>query len=244
MTGTLTPQILLRAYAMGIFPMAETRDSAEIHWVDPRRRGVVPLDRFHISRSLAKTIRSGRFQITTDHDFAAVVRGCADRPETWINAEIFELYGALHSMGHAHSLEVWQGRDLVGGVYGVTLGAVFFGESMFSRRTDASKVALAWLVHRLRAGGFRLFDTQFLTPHLASLGAEEIPRAAYRRQLDQALQATAQFDPAGYQPLPSSVASSGAASGSAPSGAVSSTGVSTTSGSASSGTSQRKTQTS
>ena len=244
MTGTLTPQILLRAYAMGIFPMAETRDSAEVHWVDPRRRGVVPLDRFHISRSLAKTIRSGRFQITTDHDFAAVVRGCADRPETWINAEIFELYRALHAMGHAHSLEVWQGRDLVGGVYGVTLGAAFFGESMFSRRTDASKVALAWLVHRLRAGGFRLFDTQFLTPHLASLGAEEIPRAAYRRQLEQALQATAQFDPAGYQPLPSSVASSGAASGSAPSGAVSSTGVSTTSGSASSGTSQRKTQTS
>lgn len=240
MTGTLTPQILLRAYAMGIFPMAETRDSAEIHWVDPRRRGVVPLDRFHISRSLAKTIRSGRFQITTDRDFAGVVRCCADRPETWINAEIFALYGALHAMGHAHSLEVWEGPDLVGGVYGVTLGAAFFGESMFSRRTDASKVALAWLVHRLRAGGFQLFDTQFLTPHLASLGAEEIPRAAYRRRLEQALQATAQFDPAGYQPLPSSVAASGAAS----SGAVSSTGVSTTSGSASSGTSQRKTQTS
>jgi leucyl/phenylalanyl-tRNA--protein transferase len=240
MTGTLTPEILLRAYAMGIFPMAQTRDSAEIHWVDPRRRGVFPLEGFHISRSLGKTIRSGLFRITIDRDFAGVVRGCADRPETWINDEIFGLYTALHAMGHAHSLEVWQGDDLVGGVYGVTLGAAFFGESMFSRRTDASKVALAWLIHRLRAGGFQLFDTQFLTPHLASLGAEEIPRAEYHRRLQTALQHTATFNPEGYQPLPSSV---GSAAGSA-SGGASSTGTSSTSGSARSGTSQRSTQTS
>lgn len=240
MTGTLTPEILLRAYAMGIFPMAETRDSAEIHWVDPRRRGVFPLEGFHISRSLGKTIRSGLFRITTDRDFAGVVRGCADRPETWINDEIFGLYTALHAMGHAHSLEVWQGDDLVGGVYGVTLGAAFFGESMFSRRTDASKVALAWLIHRLRAGGFQLFDTQFLTPHLASLGAEEIPRAEYHKRLQTALQYRATFNPEGYQPLPSSV---GSAAGSA-SGGASSTGTSSTSGSARSGTSQRSTQTS
>lgn len=235
----LTPETLLRAYAMGVFPMAESRDSPEIRWVDPRRRGVFQLDRFHISRSLAKTIRSGRFQITTDRDFAGVVAGCADRDETWINAEIFALYGALHAMGHAHSLEVWDGATLVGGVYGVTLGAAFFGESMFSRRTDASKVALAYLVHRLRAGGFRLFDTQFLTPHLASLGAVEISRTDYLGQLQAALRLVGQFNPPGYQPLPSSVA--GSAGGSSDG---TSSGTSSTSGKARSGTSQRSTQTS
>jgi leucyl/phenylalanyl-tRNA---protein transferase len=233
----ITPEILLRAYAMGIFPMAQTRDDPEIHWVDPRRRGVIEFDRFHISKSLAKSIRQGRFTITTDRDFAGVVAGCADRDETWINAEIFALYAALHGAGQAHSLEVWDGQALVGGVYGVTLGGAFFGESMFSRATDASKVALAWLVHRLRAGGFTLFDTQFLTPHLASLGAVEIPRAAYHQRLEQALTVKATFNPPGYQPLSSSVASpSGAASSSA--------GMSSTSGSARSGTSQRKIQTS
>lgn len=236
MSRQITPEILLRAYAMGVFPMARTRDSAEIQWVEPRLRGVFPLDGFHISNSLAKTLRSGRFQITTDRDFEGVVQGCADREETWINAEIFQLYSALHAMGHAHSLEVREGGTLVGGVYGVTLGAAFFGESMFSRRTDASKVALAWLIHRLRAGGFQLFDTQFLTPHLASLGAQEIPRCEYHRRLEAALQREADFDPAGYQPLPSSVAGS--------SGAASSSGTSSTSGSARSGTSQRSTQTS
>ena len=159
MTNKITPELLLRAYAMGVFPMAETRDSTEIHWIDPRRRGVFDLDAFHISHSLAKTLRSGRFQISTDQDFAGVVAGCADRPETWINAEIFSLYKTLHDMGHAHSLEVWESGALVGGVYGVTLGAAFFGESMFSRRTDASKVALAHLVQTLRQGGFKLFDT-------------------------------------------------------------------------------------
>lgn len=240
MSSPITPDLLLSAYAMGVFPMAETRDRSEIHWVDPRRRGVFPLDGFHISRSLARTLRSDRFRITTDQDFAGVVQACADRPQTWINAEILSLYSALHRMGHAHSLEVWEGDALVGGVYGVTLGAAFFGESMFSRRTDASKVALAWLVHRLKEGGFQLFDTQFLTPHLASLGAAEIPRAAYHRRLQAAVRAVAEFTPAGYQPSPSSVASSGVS----PQGETASSGASSSLGSARSGTSQRKTQTS
>lgn len=205
MTQTLTPEILLRAYAIGIFPMAESRDGAEIHWVDPKRRGVFPLDGFHISRSLAKHILTAEYRISVNAAFAQVVEGCADRPETWINAEITGLYTALHQMGFAHSLEVWQGSALIGGVYGVTLGAAFFGESMFSRRTNGSKTALAYLVHRLRAGGFALFDTQFLTPHLASLGAVEISRAEYQRRLSHAVQGQADFAPAGYQPLPSSV---------------------------------------
>lgn len=234
MTQTITPEILLRAYGMGIFPMAESRDDATIHWVDPRRRGVFPIDGFHISRSLARHILTADYRVTVDHDFAGVVMGCADRPETWINAEISALYQALFLQGHAHSLEVWQGSDLIGGVYGVTLGAAFFGESMFSRRTNASKTALAWLVHRLRAGGFRLFDTQFLTPHLASLGAVEIPRLQYQRALAAAIALPAQFSPDDYQPLPSSVVSA----------AGSSTGVSSTSGSTRSGTAQRSTQTS
>jgi len=242
MTQQITPDLLLKAYAMGVFPMAEGRDDPVVHWVDPRRRGVFPLDGFHISRSLAKVIRQGRFSVTTDHDFTGVVRGCADRPETWINDEIFGLYSTLHAQGHAHSLEVWQDEQLVGGVYGVVLGAAFFGESMFSRVPDASKVALAYLIHRLRAGGFTLFDTQFLTPHLASLGAIEIPRSAYHKHLQAALQGRAEFNPAGYQPLPSSVAAP--ASGAGSSGTASSGGASSTSGSARSGTSQRNTQTS
>ena len=205
MTQSLTPDILLRAYGIGIFPMAESRDNPEIHWVDPKRRGVFPLDGFHISRSLAKHILTADYRVSVDEAFSEVVSGCADRPETWINAEITELYTALHQMGFAHSLEVWQGEALIGGVYGVTLGAAFFGESMFSRQTNASKTALAYLTHRLRAGGFALFDTQFLTPHLASLGAVEIPRAEYQRRLAAAVQGQASFTPAGYQPLPSSV---------------------------------------
>ncbi|WP_426031153.1 leucyl/phenylalanyl-tRNA--protein transferase [Cypionkella sp. TWP1-2-1b2] len=205
MTQILTPETLLRAYAMGIFPMAESRDNPEIHWVDPKRRGVFPLDGFHISRSLAKHILTAEYRVSVDEAFSEVVDGCADRPVTWINAEITGLYTALHRMGFAHSLEVWQGEALIGGVYGVTLGAAFFGESMFSRQTNASKTALAYLTHRLRAGGFQLFDTQFLTPHLASLGAVEIPRAEYQRRLAQAVQGQATFAPAGYQPLPPSV---------------------------------------
>lgn len=205
MTDRITPQLLLSAYASGVFPMAESRDSAQLHWIDPERRGVFPLDKFHISRSLSKRIATLDYSVRANSDFSAVVTACADREETWINAEIFALYMTLHRAGFAHSIEVWQGADLVGGVYGVTLGAAFFGESMFSRRTDASKLALAWLVHRLRAGRFTLFDTQFLTPHLASLGAEEISRNAYHKQLEAALALPATFNPLGYSPDPQSV---------------------------------------
>jgi leucyl/phenylalanyl-tRNA--protein transferase len=199
----LTPEMLLRAYATGVFPMAERRDAREVFWVDPKRRGVFPLDGFRISRSLRRRIIHAQWDIRTDTAFRDVVDGCADRAETWINRPILDAYLALHAAGFAHSLEVWEGTDLVGGVYGVTLGAAFFGESMFSRRTDASKVALAYLVDRLRQGGFQLFDTQFLTPHLASLGAVEITRAEYRRRLSDALASTAEFDRAGLPPQPS-----------------------------------------
>lgn len=184
----LTPALLLNAYASGIFPMAESRDDSEIFWVDPHRRGILPLTGFHISRSLARRIRRGSDRATLNRDFEAVVAGCADREETWISTEIARLYKELHDMGHAHSLEVWTERELIGGVYGVTLGTAFFGESMFSRRTDGSKLALAWLTHHLARCGFTLFDTQFITPHLASLGAIEIPRARYRALLHEALQ--------------------------------------------------------
>ena len=197
---TLTPELLLKAYANGVFPMAEHRTDEDIFWVDPQRRGVFELGRFHISRSLARTINAGRFRVTTDQAFALVVAGCADRSETWINATIAHLYSQLHGMGKAHSVEIWDDTDLVGGVYGVTLGAAFFGESMFSRRTDASKLALAYLVDRLRLGGFTLFDTQFLTPHLASLGAIEISRAEYRKRLRAALVLDADFNRAGAVP--------------------------------------------
>ena len=189
----LTPEILLHGYSIGIFPMAEHRDDPEIFWVDPRRRGVFPLDGFHISRSLSRAMRRTRFTITTNTAFNDVVAGCADRADTWINAEIFSLYAQLHTLGHAHALEVWEDDMLVGGVYGVTLGRAFFGESMFSRRDNASKIALACLVDRLNRGGFTLFDTQFLTPHLASLGAQEITRAAYHARLEMALMKTADF---------------------------------------------------
>lgn len=190
----ITPELLLQAYMSGIFPMAESRDDPELFWVDPRRRGVFPLDRFHISRSLARRLRRPDYRVTTDQDFMGVIEGCADRPETWINEEIAGLYDALFQRGHAHSLEV-RALDgtLIGGVYGVTLGRAFFGESMFSRRKDASKIALAWLVDRLRLAGFTLFDTQFLTEHLASLGAEEITRADYHAQLAEALLGYADF---------------------------------------------------
>lgn len=189
----LTPEMMLSGYAQGIFPMAEARDSDELHWVDPRRRGILPLDKFHISRSLAQEIRGESFTIRTNAAFSDVVRCCAARPETWINAALDEVYRRLHDMGHAHSLEVWREGTLVGGVFGVTLGGAFFGESMFSARTNASKIALAYLVDRLRQAGFTLFDTQFLTPHLASLGAIEIPRTAYRARLAEALTRRAEF---------------------------------------------------
>lgn len=218
----ITPELLLQAYAMGVFPMAESATSAEVHWIDPKRRGIFDLNRFHISRSLRRALLRADYQVTVDTDFAGVVAACADRAETWINPTIFALYEALHHQGRAHSLEVWAGDVLIGGVYGVVLGGAFFGESMFSRRTDASKIALAWLVHRLRAGGFTLFDTQFLTPHLASLGAQEIPRAEYHRRLARALRQPAQFHPPGYAPYPSLISSSGSSesSGSVTSGAT------------------------
>jgi len=202
MPERITPQLLLSAYAAGVFPMAESAISAGMKWVDPHHRGIFDLDKFHISRSLSHRIVHWNCTIRTNSDFAATVTACADRDETWINDEIFSLYQALHAAGFAHSLEVWEGDELVGGVYGVTLGAAFFGESMFSRRTDASKVALAWLVHRLRAGGFTLFDTQFITPHLASLGATEISRNDYHTRLKAALSRTASFNPKGYAPTP------------------------------------------
>ncbi len=189
----LTPELLLHGYGIGIFPMSEARDDPEIFWVDPRRRGVMPLDGFHISRSLRRAMQRSTWTVTIDCDFEGVVDGCADREDTWINAEIRSLYSALFQHGHAHSLEVWEEDTLVGGVYGVVLGAAFFGESMFSRRTNASKIALACLVDRLRHGGFLLFDTQFITDHLASLGAVEISRAQYHTQLAHAKERSASF---------------------------------------------------
>ncbi|WP_282128351.1 leucyl/phenylalanyl-tRNA--protein transferase [Roseobacter litoralis] len=189
----LTPDVLMQAYATGIFPMAEHRDDPDIFWVDPLRRGVMPLRGFHVSRSLRRQMLRTGFDIRVDQDFAGVVDGCADRADTWINDEIRSLYNALHERDQAHSLEVWEEDTLVGGVYGVTLGAAFFGESMFSRRTNASKIALACLVDRLLDGGFALFDTQFLTDHLASLGAIEISRADYQKALQSACARPASF---------------------------------------------------
>ncbi|MGB3688871.1 MAG: leucyl/phenylalanyl-tRNA--protein transferase [Jannaschia helgolandensis] len=186
-TAPITPENLLMAYASGVFPMAESRADPDIFWVDPERRGVMPLDGFRMSRSLAKLIRQNRFIVTLNEEFDGVVAGCADRAETWINPEIMALYSTLHETGFAHSLEIWDGDTLAGGVYGVTLGAAFFGESMFSRRRNASKVALAYLVTLLNAHGFKLFDTQFLTEHLASLGAIEISRGQYHIRLKDAL---------------------------------------------------------
>jgi leucyl/phenylalanyl-tRNA--protein transferase len=167
--------------------MADSRDADELFWVEPRNRAIIPLDRFHVSRSLRRTLRSGRFTVTHDRDFAAVIAGCADREETWINAEIERAMLVLHASGHAHSIEVWRGDCLVGGLYGVKLGRAFFGESMFSRETDASKIALAWLVARLKAGNFTLLDCQFMTEHLASLGAVSVSRETYVALLSAAL---------------------------------------------------------
>lgn len=209
----ITPDILLRAYAMGIFPMADSRDDPAVHWIDPRRRGVMPLDGFHLSRSLARRIVRTQPDVRANTAFALVVKTCAEHEKTWISHRIQTLYEALHAIGHAQSLEVWDEDILVGGVYGVTLGAAFFGESMFSRRTDASKIALAYLVHRLRAGGFRLFDTQFLTQHLASLGGVEIPREDYHLLLEDALSDHGNFTPEGYSSTASEVVSSFGASG-------------------------------
>jgi leucyl/phenylalanyl-tRNA--protein transferase len=195
MTQPLDPVLLLKAYAAGIFPMADGRNAPEVYWVEPRKRGVLPLDGFKLSRSLAKTLRSGRFETTADRAFAKVVRLCAeaaeDRPSTWISHQIEASVALLHAGGHAHSIETWEEGRLVGGLYGVKLGRAFFGESMFSRATDASKVALAHLIARLRVGGFTLLDCQFITPHLASLGAIEVDRADYLAALVSAVAGTA-----------------------------------------------------
>jgi leucyl/phenylalanyl-tRNA---protein transferase len=189
----LTPDVLLRAYSIGLFPMAESREAESLFWVEPEARGIFPLEGLKVSRSLAKTLRADTFSVVADRDFAAVMKGCAARDKTWINAEILRIYGELHARGHAHSVEVYQGEALVGGLYGVSLGAAFFGESMFHLTRDASKVALIHLVARLRRGGFRLLDAQFVTPHLAGLGAVEISREEYRERLAAAVDESADF---------------------------------------------------
>lgn len=194
----ITPDILLKAYAAGIFPMAEDADDPSLFWVEPQERGVIPLDAFHVSKRLARTVRSDAFTVRVDHDFDAVIAGCAapelDRTRTWINARIRRLYGELFDLGHCHTVEAYdaEGR-LAGGLYGVRLGAAFFGESMFHRTRDASKVALVHLAARLKAGGFRLLDTQFVTDHLAQFGAVEVPRRAYKHLLRDAITAEAEW---------------------------------------------------
>jgi leucyl/phenylalanyl-tRNA---protein transferase len=207
--------LLLRAYANGIFPMADARDDPNAYWVEPKRRAILPLDEFHVSQSLAKTIRQDRYRVTADTAFADIIRKCAeatqDRDATWINTDIENAFIDLHQRGMAHSVECWHGDTLVGGLYGLAMGRAFFGESMFSRATDASKVALAWLVARLRPGGFVLLDCQFMTDHLASLGAIEISQSAYLKRLEMALGRSDQV---------STVASPSASAGSSASGAA------------------------
>ncbi|MDP9558959.1 UNVERIFIED_ORG: leucyl/phenylalanyl-tRNA--protein transferase [Rhizobium nepotum] len=187
----ITVDILLRAYSAGLFPMADSADDPELFWVEPEIRGIIPLNDFHISKSLAKAMRKKPFEIRFNTAFEAVMAGCAaeapDRPSTWINATIRKLYTELHQIGHAHSVEAWDGKELVGGLYGVSLGAAFFGESMFSRRTNASKICLVHLVERLRASGFVLLDTQFTTEHLKTFGAIDVPKQQYAKMLDQAV---------------------------------------------------------
>ena len=195
--GDITADILLRAYAYGVFPMGESRDDPALYWVDPTERGILPLDAIHLPRKLRSTIRKELFDVTVDTDFRAVMVACAepatDRTGTWINDRILDLYSELHARGHAHSVECRQDGELVGGLYGVSLGAAFFGESMFSRRTDASKVALAYLIARLKRGGFTLLDTQFVTDHLAQFGAVAIPRDEYRERLADAIRLSGDF---------------------------------------------------
>jgi leucyl/phenylalanyl-tRNA--protein transferase len=193
----ITPEVLLKAYACGIFPMAESADDPALYWIEPEKRGIIPLDRFYVSSRLARTVRSDRFTVTVNRDFDGVIEGCAapqdDRPRTWINARIRHLYRKLHERRHCHSIEVYESDELVGGLYGVTLGRAFFGESMFHRARDASKVALVHLVARLKAGGFRLLDTQFVTDHLKAFGAVEVPRRQYHKLLEVSLNGEADF---------------------------------------------------
>ncbi|HZP19279.1 MAG TPA: leucyl/phenylalanyl-tRNA--protein transferase [Bauldia sp.] len=193
----ITPQVLLKAYAVGIFPMAESADDPALHWIEPELRGIIPLDRFHLPRRLARTVAAEPFEIRIDHDFDAVIAACAEarpeRPKTWINKRIRRLYGDLFRLGHAHTVEAWSDGRLVGGLYGVSLGAAFFGESMFSRQTDASKVALVYLVGRLKLGGYRLLDTQFTTSHLKQFGAIDVERRVYQALLEGAIAEEADF---------------------------------------------------
>lgn len=193
----VTADLLLRAYEAGIFPMAESADDPGLYWIEPKERGIIPLERFHVPKSLAKTIRAGRFDIAINRDFDAVIAGCAaetpDRRQTWINQRIRTLYGELYDRNFVHTVEVYQQGQLVGGLYGVSLGGAFFGESMFHRARDASKVALAYLVARLKFGGYALLDTQFVTPHLAQFGTLAVRRGRYRQMLQRALQAQGDF---------------------------------------------------
>jgi leucyl/phenylalanyl-tRNA---protein transferase len=202
-TVEITTDLMLRAYRHGLFPMAETRKGDRLYWLDPEKRGILPLDSFHLPRRLARTVLSSAFEVTVDQDFSGTIAGCAEpapgRVDTWINPQIERLFSELHRLGHAHSVESRQDGHLVGGLYGVAIGGVFFGESMFSVARDASKVALVHLVARLRLGGFRLLDTQFVTAHLAQFGAEELAREEYKTRLTQALAAPAQF-PATLEP--------------------------------------------
>ena len=194
---TITPQILLRAYAAGIFPMAESAEDTALYWVEPEERGIIPLDRLRVSHSLKKRLRKQTFEIRIDTAFSEVIEACAaktkSRKSTWISARICKLYLQLHKMGHCHSVECWKDGRLVGGLYGVKIGAAFFGESMFSKATDASKVALVHLVARLNAGGFQLLDAQFMNPHLKTLGAIVMSKADYRELLPSAIEASADF---------------------------------------------------
>src|SRR3954451_16832114 len=196
-SSEITPEVLLRAYACGIFPMAESADDPSLFWVEPEIRGVIPLDGFRIASRLARTVRSDAFRITVNAAFKAVIDGCAEpgagRNDTWINRRICDLYIGLHGIGHCHSVEAWDGDELAGGLYGVALGRAFFGESMFHRERDASKVALVHLVARLKAGGFQLLDTQFVTDHLKSFGAIEVPRRQYHKLLEAALSGEGDF---------------------------------------------------
>ncbi len=193
----ITPEVLLKAYACGIFPMAEGADDPALYWIEPERRGIIPLDRFHVPARLARTVRSDCFTVFVDRDFEAVIAGCAEpapgRARTWINRRIQQLYRKLYECGDCHTVEVYDGARLVGGLYGVSLGRAFFGESMFHRTRDASKVALVHLVARLRAGRYRLLDTQFVTDHLRIFGATEVPRPAYHKLLDAALVGAGNF---------------------------------------------------
>lgn len=195
----ITPQVLLKAYACGIFPMAESADDPGMFWVEPEMRGIIPLHNFHLPRSLKKTLRRDVFEIRINHDFPAIIEACSEyaenRTSTWINARIKKLYCDLHEMGNAHSFETWHDDKLVGGLYGVSLGKAFFGESMFSRMTDASKVALVHLVYEMRRNGFELLDTQFTTEHLEKFGAMEVQRDTYQEILEEALQGEARFNP-------------------------------------------------